>query len=578
MKLPRHTIILTFIFSGTPFLNAGILEVPADRPTIQEGIDAATDGDTVLVAPGEYFEEIVIEGKKVILGSWFLTTGDESYITQTIVDGNGETIFTVKGSTDPGTVITGLTIRNGRDGIKTRAKINILNNHISTCEDAVDYEKGSGGVCRFNVIENNQGEGLDFDRDVNIVIGDNIIRNNGEDGIEIQLNEYDEELLTYVIRRNQIYGNVQDGIQLVGHPGPSNRVFYIERNLIYNNGFVGLGMTGEANDKETFEGASIPDPIYLINNTFINNDHGVSGGDNVVALNNIIAGSARVGMKNVDENSIVAHGVLWANWVDFDNCNVDGESIMFEAPLLDEKYVSTSASPGVDNGIAFFVWEGDTILNTHDFIGSAPDIGTFEFNPTGDPIELSLSSDAEPGQVELFWRSNSASNPVGFEIQRSVGGIQLLKFVLVDAERASSTSGRYHYLDAGTPPGLEPDLYYYRIKQFGSDGETSLSNLTVAELPGPNIHELPPNYPNPFNSETSMEYRLPSAGYVVLKIYNILGQEVLTLVDEERPGGFHVLNWDGRDSSGREVASGVYIYRLRVDENFVASRRLLLVR
>jgi|GEM_PF-4968024 len=72
------------------------------------------------------------------------------------------------------------------------------------------------------------------------------------------------------------------------------------------------------------------------------------------------------------------------------------------------------------------------------------------------------------------------------------------------------------------------------------------------------------NYPNPFNPETQIVYSLPEAGRVRLTVYNALGQEVRTLVDEARGPGRHAIRWDGRDEAGREVSSGVYLYRMEV--------------
>jgi len=83
------------------------------------------------------------------------------------------------------------------------------------------------------------------------------------------------------------------------------------------------------------------------------------------------------------------------------------------------------------------------------------------------------------------------------------------------------------------------------------------------------------NYPNPFNPRTTIQYRIAAAGMVELAIFNSLGQKVRTLIDEAKPAGRHQAVWDGSDSSGRKVASGVYFYRLRVGE-LVEHRSMLL--
>ncbi|GAB4372184.1 MAG: hypothetical protein Kow0042_15370 [Calditrichia bacterium] len=85
------------------------------------------------------------------------------------------------------------------------------------------------------------------------------------------------------------------------------------------------------------------------------------------------------------------------------------------------------------------------------------------------------------------------------------------------------------------------------------------------------------NYPNPFNSVTIIHYQLPASERVELTIYNLLGQKVKTLVSGLKPAGQHRVTWDGRDDAGREVASGVYIYRLQAG-SYTAVRKMLLLR
>ena len=88
---------------------------------------------------------------------------------------------------------------------------------------------------------------------------------------------------------------------------------------------------------------------------------------------------------------------------------------------------------------------------------------------------------------------------------------------------------------------------------------------------------LHPNYPNPFNPETSIAFDLPERSVVHLTIYNVLGQHVINLVQKEMAAGTHELRWDGRNASGQQVATGVYINRL-VSGNAATSRTMLLMK
>jgi ligand-binding sensor domain-containing protein len=87
---------------------------------------------------------------------------------------------------------------------------------------------------------------------------------------------------------------------------------------------------------------------------------------------------------------------------------------------------------------------------------------------------------------------------------------------------------------------------------------------------------LEQNYPNPFNPSTTIRYQLSKTIQVVLKVYNIFGQEVRTLVNERQPAGVNSVVWDGRDQSGKVVSSGIYIYRLQAGES-IQSRKMTLV-
>lgn len=93
----------------------------------------------------------------------------------------------------------------------------------------------------------------------------------------------------------------------------------------------------------------------------------------------------------------------------------------------------------------------------------------------------------------------------------------------------------------------------------------------------PERYTLAQNYPNPFNPETTMDFSLAAAGKVRVDIYNILGQKVRTLVNENRAAGLHKIRWDGTGDSGRKVASGVYIYRMTAGD-YVSQRKMMLLK
>ena len=122
------------------------------------------------------------------------------------------------------------------------------------------------------------------------------------------------------------------------------------------------------------------------------------------------------------------------------------------------------------------------------------------------------------------------------------------------------------------------ELYSYRI-----NAEEEQQGIATVVIPSGNLTEVPEeyllynNYPNPFNPNTTIEYQIPEQGRITLKIYNMLGQEIRTLIDGEKSAGSYAINWDGMDNSGQPVVSGFYFYRLQSND-FVASKKMALMK
>ncbi len=103
---------------------------------------------------------------------------------------------------------------------------------------------------------------------------------------------------------------------------------------------------------------------------------------------------------------------------------------------------------------------------------------------------------------------------------------------------------------------------------------TGVEDPSLPEAPG--TFTLHQNYPNPFNPATSIRYEVSEPTRVVLKVLNIIGQEIRTLVDEIKPVGFYEVVWDGRNREGLGMPSGVYLYRIEV-QGFTSTRKMVLL-
>ena len=136
-------------------------------------------------------------------------------------------------------------------------------------------------------------------------------------------------------------------------------------------------------------------------------------------------------------------------------------------------------------------------------------------------------------------------------------------------------------LDLRSAPIHRAQVVLYPLDNPGSrvttlTDENGAFSLPLGDLAPPRSNALGQNFPNPFNPSTLIPFEISAGGHVRLDVFNILGQRVVTLVDEVRPAGLHRAQWDGTDAAGRGVGAGVYIYRLSAGR-WQEARRLVLV-
>ena len=350
--------------------------VPQDFPGIQAAIDAAQSGDLVLVSPGTYAGGLVISGKIITLASLHINSNDPDHITQTIIEGGGP-ILAIQASAGPGTTVRGLTFRNGGYQLVNYARgVSILNNRFIDGGDQVSFES-AGGLVRDCVFESAGDDGIDADEASDPTIERNTILGAGDDGIEVRLQSFSGPACQIVIRDNVITGCGEDGIQLIDYAGATSRTFRIEGNVLANNAMAGLGCMANGNTNENFAGAPLVEEVRVIGNTFSGNPHGLTGGDNMLVMNNIFVGAAQVGVKRVAASSLVTHNDFWSNGIDYTGSNVQAGTTWNQNPLLDASYLLMAGSPCIDAGAVSVVWNGN-VVSAPPYSGSAPDLGARE--------------------------------------------------------------------------------------------------------------------------------------------------------------------------------------------------------
>ena len=220
---------------------------------------------------------------------------------------------------------------------------------------------------------------------------------------------------------------------------------------------------------------------------------------------------------------------------------------------------------------------GAGLLQLQDFVDgiefATTEDGTLN-NPV--PVELaSFSAQVSQNSVKLGWTTASESNNFGFDIERSFDGNVFSKIGFVQGQ--GTTVVPQHYVFEDNEIDLADELHYYRLKQIDTDGSFEYSVTIKVELLSPETFVLRQNYPNPFNPGTLISYQIPLSSKVTLVIYNLQGQVIRTLVNEEVSRGFHNVIWNGKDDFGKDVATGVYVYRMSAHK-FVDAKSLTLMR
>ena len=186
------------------------------------------------------------------------------------------------------------------------------------------------------------------------------------------------------------------------------------------------------------------------------------------------------------------------------------------------------------------------------------------------PVELiSFNSSVNDRDVTLNWTTSSELNNSGFDIERNSDNTDWIKAGFVNGSGTSNAPVNYSFTDKNLTSGK----YKYRLKQIDFNG-----NFQYYELPEevsigvPDKYSLEQNYPNPFNPVTNLEFGISELGLVKLKIYDVTGREVVTLVNEIKEPGYYKIKFKAGN-----LASGVYFYRMTAGD-FSAVKKFIVLK
>jgi len=185
------------------------------------------------------------------------------------------------------------------------------------------------------------------------------------------------------------------------------------------------------------------------------------------------------------------------------------------------------------------------------------------------PVELaSFTAEVMKEGVELNWTTTTETNNQGFQIERMNAGGSFEQVGYVAGFGTTTEPKSYSFIDSK----LEAGSYTYRLKQIDFDGTITYSEEVNVEVEIPLVYALEQNYPNPFNPNTTIKYSISEDGFVKLAVYNLLGEAVTTLVNNEQKAGRYEVVFDAS-----RFASGVYLYRLE-SKNFISIKKMIVIK
>lgn len=587
----RDLIIILVILLSTMFLGADILHVPASYHYISLAILAAADGDTILVAPGNYSGIIDFEGKGILLASNYIFSGSEADIYNTRLRGNysDTSLINFRNAETDSSRLCGFTVTNSS----------------APAQGGALYCDGATPVIsqvRFEGNEATSGGAVFLNEAYPVFEDCEFVSNSGSDYGGAMYLENSSVSLDNCIFRDNFCG----GDDVTGRAGAifaSNSSIYcrdsdfIENESQAHAGAIYLSYAQADLYRCNFSGNTAggnvggvyfynSELLNVINCTFYNNTgsdagalrfyHSTATVDVPFILNTVLWGNSpseiTCSMDDLENELMIAYsdieggeeGIVTNDnaqilWLDG---NIEAEPLFMDSG--EHFFAYESGSPCIDAGVDFFEYETTVYFETDEFAGASPEIGAEETDPSAPPVLALFESDICEGEAPLTVHFNNLS--IGEELE---WGWDFDLDGEIDSNEAMpeytyETEGTYSvglWINSSTQADVE--IHYEMIEVLeaseGEEDEIGGSNLQICA------------YPNPFNPSTRLEFWVESAGEVSIEAYNVKGQKVATITSNWYSEGSHKLEW-----KPQEARSGIYFLRIKAGEKATFTRVLLL--
>jgi len=526
---------------------ATIHYVPDDYSIIQDAIDAAVDGDTVIVEEGTYMQQFSFMGKAITVASRYYLDQDTSHISKTIIDGtdfgsadSASLVYFINGE-DSTSVLSGLTLQNG------------LGTFDRTTTDSwrvggAILMENSGATIKNSIIKNNTiisdadfvtGGGIDcfiLPEDKNLIIEENIFANNQVKGDESWGGAFncEDAAGSLLITKNIVSDNSVDG-RLVGSGGGINITTGSSDDILIANNYIRSNKVEGGSD----EGGGIA--IFNIK---------------VEILNNLLTENSCSGTMNGRGGGI----------------SVRYNSTMTSAPIMKAIIINNTL-----------------VRNYAEERGS----GIFVYNIDADIMNNIIRDNEDTTLTQISFEGAAYTHVI--EYSNIEGGLEGTGNIDVDPNFSDTSfcllmEGVSECIDAGNPAEMYNDVSDPLASNAPLFPACGTLRNDMGAYGGPNSKwelvtdiedeqylipvnaELSQNYPNPFNPSTIIKYDIPIESNVTLKVFDVLGREVTTLVNKRQKAGFYEVEWNAVNNS-----SGVYFYKILAGD-FVETKKMLLLR
>jgi hypothetical protein len=557
----------------------GTIKVPEEYASIQAAIDASISGDTVLVAPGRYTENIDFHGKGILLVS---SEGPD----MTIIDGNQNgSVVTFASGEDSTACIKGFTIRNGSGTA------------------AANGQYGGGIYC----LSSSPGIKHNIIRDNNVLSGCGAFGG----GIAILGNSRP------IIEGNHLTANsvtsLCDALVNYGgaaYVGGSSAPLLRENVLIDNYADYGGGIAVQDSVK----------PVIQKNRISENRPNGIMIGAQALPL---IGGLPGFG-NDIDQKQVIGFGNALLRLGDGQTINAQynyfgacppGENEVYPLEEFDTRNCSdwplrTYFPMDIGNRWTFGTATpisatyhdpfSETIIDTTTLAGRH--FYRFDqFRGLDHPL-LRLTEDDKltwrldiMSSIENVWVDFAAEVGERWEVRTGLESwtveLQSKTDTVYVPAGTFTNCYRFHFFFHGADddwdewyaPGIGPVkriLYGIGIIEYPLVSADVHGTQVSAEKNSPNgmpgNYALYQNYPNPFNPSTTISYELPLSSHVTLEIYNLMGQKVRTLMAQKQQAGSYQIPWDGKDETGTALPSGVYFYQLQSASSLLTGKAVLM--